>query len=410
MDDFDKQFDELLKNALNDDRDADGLTIDEELIASTMKAIDEAAPDREKIRASYDESFKNAPRKSIFTKKNVTAAFGIVAGLAAVAVTVIFIGMGGATYSKSESASVATMSTSAKTDASAEKKTESAVDGIARETMEFEINGANETETVSAPAASAPNSYGIGMTEPAEDGLYYFDDEEIVENESAVTSSLLKEVYTVYDKQLFKPMLEAVNAAATGEPEVVDRRTLVEEPAEAYDVSGSSSPEGAADFALATGNSGDAEGSADEAEPAAIAEEEEEEFDINNPEMLSQALEESKAMLDETGGLPSENAKYVIEFEEYHGEMIPKEEIPYDNNPNWVELGDASDESFEEYAPLIVVYDKDVEADLDICIKVFDDSCILYDFALDTMSTYPITNGRELADKLLEIVSKEKNE
>jgi hypothetical protein len=404
MDDFDKQFDELLKNALNDDRDADGLTVDEELIASTMKAIDEAAPDREKIRASYDESFKNAPRKSIFTKKNVTAAFGIVAGLAAVAVTVIFIGMGGATYSKSESVSGATMSTSAKTDASAERKTESAADGIARETMEFEIMGANETETVSAPAASAPNSYGIGMTEPAEDGLYYFDDEEIVENESAVTSSLLKEVYTVYDKQLFKPMLEAVSAAATGEPEVVDRRTLVEEPAEAYDVSGSSSSESAADIAYTIGESGDA------ADFDVAAEEEEEEFDINNPEMLSQALEESKAMLDETGGLPSENAKHVIEFEEYHGEMIPKEEIPYDNNPNWVELGDASDESFEEYAPLIVVYDKDVEADLDICIKVFDDSCILYDFALDTTSTYPITNGRELADKLLEIVSKEKNE
>ena len=404
MDDFDKQFDELLKNALNDDRDADGLTVDEELIASTMKAIDEAAPDREKIRASYDESFKNAPRKRIFTKKNVTAAFGIVAGLAAVAVTVIFIGMGGATYSKSESASVATMSTSAKTDAPAERKTESAADGIARETMEYEIMGANETETVSAPAASAPNSYGIGMTEPAEDGLYYFDDEEIVENESAVTSSLLKEVYTVYDKQLFKPMLEAVNAAATGEPEVVDRRTLVEEPEEAYDVSGSSSSESAADIAYTIGESGDA------ADFAVGAEEEEEEFDINNPEMLSQALEESKAMLDETGGLPSENAKHVIEFEEYHGEMIPKEEIPYDNNPNWVELGDASDESFEEYAPLIVVYDKDVEADLDICIKVFDDSCILYDFALDTTSTYPITNGRELADKLLEIVSKEKNE
>jgi hypothetical protein len=199
-------------------------------------------------------------------------------------------------------------------------------------------------------------------------------------------------------------MLEAVSAAATGEPEVVDRRTLVEEPAEAYDVSGSSSSESAADIAYTIGESGDA------ADFDVAAEEEEEEFDINNPEMLSQALEESKAMLDETGGLPSENAKHVIEFEEYHGEMIPKEEIPYDNNPNWVELGDASDESFEEYAPLIVVYDKDVEADLDICIKVFDDSCILYDFALDTTSTYPITNGRELADKLLEIVSKEKNE
>ena len=142
----------------------------------------------------------------------------------------------------------------------------------------------------------------------------------------------------------------------------------------------------------------------DGAEEAA-ADMQEEDFDINDPTQLASALAESQKKLEETKGLPSDDATEVIDSVEIGGEMIPEFEYDPKKAPYWVDVEDASDEALGEEAALIVVYDQDTEADLDVCIQVYKDKCIIYDFAFDSVTTYEITDGEALAQSLREIVS-----
>ena len=64
MDDFDR----LLKDALDSDIDLEGLTVDEDLVASTLKAIDEAAPRKEEIRAAFDQEFAAVAVEEVATE------------------------------------------------------------------------------------------------------------------------------------------------------------------------------------------------------------------------------------------------------------------------------------------------------------------------------------------------------
>ena len=390
MDNFDKDFDELLKNALDGDDDFNGLAVDEELIASTMKAIEEAAPMKEEIRASFDESFKEpqkAQKKSFLTKGNVIAIIGSLAAVAAVVAAFVFI-TGNKAFMSESTAVTTSASRDAGASAPAMAGTESnSFDAIeyktetVQEAYDFTIAGSNGA-TYDSPESAAPalnefyavGGHGSSMTAPAEDGLYYFDDDE--ENFQDLGRSQLVDVYMITDKALYKPLLDAVKEGSEGEPEVSEV--------------GKSGGSGDAGEAVAAGIE------EDEAEEAA----EEEEFDINNPAQLSEALADSRKMLEETGGGPSENAENIIDSIEVGGVMVPDFEYAPEKNPFWTEVGDSSDESFGEVAPLITIYVRDDDADLDVCVQVFSDKCQIYDFTSETVTIYTIKDATALAEEL----------
>ena len=437
MDDFDR----LLKDALDSDIDLEGLTVDEDLVASTLKAIDEAAPRKEEIRAEFDHEFAAVAaeeaatetvseeaseeatvvtpmykKERFFTGRRIATIAGVVAGIAAVVVGAIFLGSGMNLTKKSEDAS-ATTAMSTATEARMETAAES-----------YEMKGAAvyDTEAPASPVESAAFDVGAagGMAGSAgnggygsmggmgngrsaadgaaadaaseEDGLYYFDDDEYYIDQKAETSDLLNNVFMLGDKDLYKPILDAVRAVAEGEPEVSNPMQYsvefeeAEEPA-AGDGDGSVGVTANDGSSMAT-----VEPEADEAE--------EEEFDINDPVQLKEALEESQQMLKETGGGPSDKATEVIGSIEVNGETVPDFDYSPEKNPFWVEIGDASDEALSEYSPLIVIYDQDNEADFDVCVQVYTDRCVVYDFAFGTTTTYSVTDGQALADTLREIV------
>lgn len=415
MDDFDR----LLKDALIGDDEMNGLSVDEELIASTMKAIEEAAPRREEIRASYDEAFgkeeagalheevpaaetNETKKKGFFTKNNIIAIGGALAGVAAVVCAVIFLGSSG---SKSEMSSSSTKMAfdSAATTESATWQADSAYEyeaaaeapaadmsaaateeapafaGKAEAKMKSEetVYSSGGTSQNMADSGAEAKASGIGGTTPADDGYYYFEDDDFNNVAEEEVPAMLNDVYMLYDKNLYKPILDAVRNAATGEPEVFDARNVTfEEPAAAE---------------------------ADAASGEMTAEAPADDFDINDPAQLAQALKDSQKMLEASGGLPSENAGEVIGSIEKNGETVPDFEFAPEKSPFWVEIGDSSDESFEEVAPLIVIYDRDVDADLDVCVSVYADRCIIYDFALDTTTTYTVEDGETLAGELARI-------
>ena len=434
MDDFDR----LLKDALDSDIDLEGLTVDEDLVASTLKAIDEAAPRKEEIRAEFDQEFAAVAaeeaatetvseeaseeaavvtpmfkKERFFTGRRIATIAGVVAGIAAVVVGAIFLGSGMNLTKKSEDAS-ATTAMSTATEARMESAAES-----------YEMKGAAvyDTEAPASPVESAAFDVGAaggmrgdghaggmgGMgngrsaadgaaadAASEEDGLYYFDDDEYYIDQKAETSDLLNNVFMLGDKDLYKPILDAVRAVAEGEPEVSNPMQYsvefeeAEEPA-AGDGDGSVGVTANDGSSMAT-----VEPEADEAE--------EEEFDINDPVQLKEALEESQQMLKETGGGPSDKATEVIGSIEVNGETVPDFDYSPEKNPFWVEIGDASDEALSEYSPLIVIYDQDNEADFDVCVQVYTDRCVVYDFAFGTTTTYSVTDGQALADTLREIV------
>ena len=406
MDDFDR----LLKDALGSDDELNGLSVDEELIASTMKAIEEAAPRKEEIRTSFDEAFttetNKTKKKGFFTKNNIIAIGGALAGVAAVVCAVIFLGSSGSKSEMSSSTTKMAFDSAAATesatwqadgayeyevaaeapaaDMSAAATAEApALTGKAEAKMKSEeivySSGNGTSQNMAVPGAEATAS-GIGGTAPAEDGYYYFEDDDFNGMAEEEVPAMLDDVYMLYDKNLYKPILDAVRNAATGEPEVFDARNVAwEEPV-------------AAGSDATSGDMG-SEAPADEAD----------DFDINDPAQLAQALKESQSMLKESGGLPSENAGEVIGSIERDGETVPDFEYAPEKSPFWVEIGDSSDESFEEVAPLIIIYDRDIDADLDVCVSVYADRCIIYDFALDTTTTYTVEDGETLAGELARI-------
>ncbi len=434
MDNFDKDFDELLKNALNGDSDLDGLTVDEELIASTMKAIEEAAPMKEEIRASYDESMAGATeesnvsyalmnelneapveenavqpargrKKPFITKGNVIAIVGAIAGLAAVIATFVFISNGTLFSSKEDTY------LSSSIERNAYETSESATTA----TPEYKVGGygsvTNDAVEYEADFRSIEDSE-VRMTAPASDGRYYFEDEEdypLATQKNA--SQLLDNVFMVYDKEYYKPILDAVNGASQGEPVV--SFSMYAESEETVEASDEPAREGTAGVVVqggipGNGGSGGAGGmliTGTVGAEEAAADMQEEDFDINDPAQLASALAESQKKLEETKGLPSDDAKEVIDSVEIGGEMVPEFEYDPKKAPYWVDVEDASDEALGEEAALIVVYDQDTEADLDVCIQVYKDKCIIYDFAFDLVTTYEITDGEALAQSLREIVS-----
>jgi len=368
MTDFDKDFDKLLKNALNSDSDLDGLTVNEELIASTMKAIDEAAPRKEEIRASYDESFpekEKSNKKSFFTSGNIIKIAGVVAGLAAVAMTFVFISNN---YSSDEATNDA-----ATTMASAES-TETPM-----KTYGAQIQESSMDMEESAPQSATAAINEGGMAAPAEDGLYYFEDDSLYMRSAEDGAELLDNVYTLYDKNLYKVILDTVKDHVKGEPAMSD-------------MMGSANEEVTAEPMM--GNGGDGESKSKE-----------EDFDFNDPSQLAGALKESKEKLEETGGLPSEDAKEVIGSIEVNGETVPDFDYSPEKNPYWVPIENASDEQLAAFSPEVVIYDQDVDADLDVCVQVYEDRCVIYDFAAGTMTTYDIESGKELAEKLRNIAA-----
>ena len=434
MDDFDR----LLKDALDSDIDLEGLTVDEDLVASTLKAIDEAAPRKEEIRAAFDREFAAVAAEEVatetvseevseeatavvtpmykkerfFTGRRIATIAGVVAGIAAVAVGAIFLGSGMNLTKKSEDASATTAMSNA-----TEARTESAAES-------YEMKGAAvyDTEAPASPVESAAFDVGAaGMAGSAgnggyggmgngriaadgtaadaaseEDGLYYFDDDEYYIDQKAETSDLLNNVFMLGDKDLYKPILDAVRAVAEGEPEVSNPMQYSAESEEAEE---SAAGDGDGSVGV-TANDGSSMAAV---EPEADAAEEEE-FDINDPVQLKEALEESQQMLKETGGGPSDKATEVIGSIEVGGETVPDFEYSPEKNPFWVEIGDASDEALSEYSPLIVIYDQDNEADFDVCVQVYTDRCVVYDFAFGTTTTYAVADGQALADTLREIV------
>jgi hypothetical protein len=437
MDDFDR----LLKDALDSDIDLEGLTVDEDLVASTLKAIDEAAPRKEEIRAEFDQEFAAVAAEEVatetvseevpeeatavvtpmykkerfFTGRRIATIAGVVAGIAAVVVGAIFLGSGMNLTKKSEDASTTTAMSTA-----TEDRTESAAES-------YEMKGAAvyDTEAPASPVESATFDVGAaGMAGSAgnggyggmrsgvngmvaadgaaadaaseEDGLYYFDDDEYYIDQKAETSDLLNNVFMLGDKDLYKPILDAVRAVAEGEPEVSNPMQYSAESEEAEEPAAGDG-DGSVGVTANDGSSMAAvEPEADEAE--------EEEFDINDPVQLKEALEESQQMLKETGGGPSDKATEVIGSIEVNGETVPDFEYSPEKNPFWVEIGDASDEALSEYSPLIVIYDQDNEADFDVCVQVYTDRCVVYDFAFGTTTTYTVADGQALADTLREIV------
>ena len=420
MDNFDREFDELLKNALNNDDDIEGLTMDEDLIASTLSAIEEAAPHSEEIRASFDEGFivsaseetepvetvqsagkaEPAPveddvvslrqaggrKKSFFTGKNIGMICGAVAGLAAVVLAVVFVNSTSFKKSETMSSSGAAAPVSVTTTETATESKSETFDYMATEKMDSPEAEMSTTNTGSPFMSedSAPMAV-FEATQPAEDGLYYFDDDEDFIDRNSEPRSFLGDVFIVNDKDTYKPILDEIRNVSIGDPVVVDRWT---------DTSGDMEE-------AAAGGAGTVEGSGEsEAEEDLSETGETEEFDINDPEQLAEALRESKQMLDETGGLPSENAGEVIGSVEIRGETVPDFEYSPEKSTYWVDMEDSSDETFAEYAPLITIYDKDDEADLDICIRVYDNRCVIDDYALDMSTTYTIEDGNTLAEKL----------
>ena len=413
MDDFDR----LLKDALDSDIDLEGLTVDEDLVASTLKAIDEAAPRKEEIRAEYDESFAAAvleavpeepavqavpvapvaefapaPRKKFFTGKRIATITGIVAGLAAVVVAAVFLGSG---LHTSEMSKMDSATMSATTTNTADYAWEGAAEApaAAAEAREY---ASFDAEAYSVEDDGRAYSSAVASAAPEEDGLYYFDDDDYYADSKSDTSELLNNVYMLGDKDLYKPILDAVRAVAEGEPEVSNPMQYSEEEAAAGEPE-----EPMADIGedmVITGASGD-DGTA-----AAGAEEDEEEFDINDPTQLAQALAESQQMLKETGGGPSDKATEVIGSIEVNGETVPDFDYSPEKSPFWVDVEDASDEALAEYSPLIVIYDQDNEADFDVCVQVFTDRCVVYDFAFGTTTTYTVADGQALADTLRDIV------
>ena len=434
MDDFDR----LLKDALDSDIDLEGLTVDEDLVASTLKAIDEAAPRKEEIRAAFDQEFAAVAAEEVttetvseevseeaaavvtpmykkerfFTGRRIATIAGVVAGIAAVVVGAIFLGSGMNLTKKSEDASATTAMSNA-----TEARTESAAES-------YEMKGAAvyDTEAPASPVESAAFDVGAaGMAGSAgnggyggmgngriaadgaaadaaseEDGLYYFDDDEYYIDQKAETSDLLNNVFMLGDKDLYKPILDAVRAVAEGEPEVSNPMQYSAESEEAEEPAA-----GDGDGSVGvTANDGSSMAAV---EPEADAAEEEE-FDINDPVQLKEALEESQQMLKETGGGPSDKATEVIGSIEVDGETVPDFEYSPEKNPFCVEIGDASDEALSEYSPLIVIYDQDNEADFDVCVQVYTDRCVVYDFAFGTTTTYAVADGQALADTLREIV------
>ncbi len=433
MDDFDR----LLKDALDSDIDLEGLTVDEDLVASTLKAIDEAAPRKEEIRAAFDREFAAVAAEEVatetvseeaseeaavvtpifkkerfFTGRRIATIAGVVAGIAAVVVGAIFLGSGMNLTKKSEDASATTAMSNA-----TEAGTESAAES-------YEMKGAAvyDTEAPASPVESAAFDVGAaGMAGSAgnggyggmgngriaadgaaadaaseEDGLYYFDDDEYYIDQKAETSDLLNNVFMLGDKDLYKPILDAVRAVAEGEPEVSNPMQYSAESDEAEEPAAGDG-DGSVGVTVNDGSSMAA------VEPEADAAEEEE-FDINDPVQLKEALEESQQMLKETGGGPSDKATEVIGSIEVNGETVPDFEYSPEKNPFWVEIGDASDEALSEYSPLIVIYDQDNEADFDVCVQVYTDRCVVYDFAFGTTTTYTVADGQALADTLREIV------
>ena len=437
MDDFDR----LLKDALDSDIDLEGLTVDEDLVASTLKAIDEAAPRKEEIRAEFDQEFAAVAaeeaatetvseeaseeaavvtpmfkKERFFTGRRIATIAGVVAGIAAVVVGAIFLGSGMNLTKKSEDASATTAMSTA-----TEARTESAA-----ESFEMKGSAVYDTEAPASPVESAAFDVGAaggmagsagnggyggmdGMgngriaadgaaadTASEEDGLYYFDDDEYYIDQKAETSDLLNNVFMLGDKDLYKPILDAVRAVAEGEPEVSNPMQYSVEFEEAEEPAAGDG-DGSVGVTANDGSSMAAvEPEADEAE--------EEEFDINDPVQLKEALEESQQMLKETGGGPSDKATEVIGSIEVDGETVPDFDYSPEKNPFWVEIGDASDEALSEYSPLIVIYDQDNEADFDVCVQVYTDRCVVYDFAFGTTTTYSVTDGQALADTLREIV------
>ncbi|MCR5432037.1 MAG: hypothetical protein K6E95_05720 [Lachnospiraceae bacterium] len=409
MNDFYKEFDELLKNALNNDSDLNGLTVSDDLVASTMKAIDDAAPRKDEIRAAYDmsvavnvgaeeesdinagdktaenvieaggktEEVKKARKKSV-SKGSIISIVGIVAGIAAVVVIAVFINNSPIkdAFSSSE-AQYSTTTFDSKTSMPEKSAAET-------DTPKAEIN---LSSGIVFSEAEEGGSAGSDMTAPAEDGLYYFEDEaDYVEEEER--SALLSDVYQLYDKELYKPIYDAVRAASDGEP------VVSKEDENATDD----------DLGYAAGTETTAE-TVDGKESGVTTDAGEEEFDINDPAQLAQALSESKKMLEETGGQPSENANEIIESYEINGETVPDFEPAPEKNPYWTDIVDASDQSFEDVAALIIIYDRDEEADLDVCVQVFKDKCVLYDFAYATTYIYAVKDGEALAEKLRGIVA-----
>ncbi len=424
MENFDRDFDELLKNALNSDDDLEGLTMDENLIASTLSAIEEAAPHSEEIRASFDEGFslsaeeetepvetvqsagkaESAPveddvvslrqaggrKKSFFTGKNIGMICGAVAGLAAVVLAVVFVNS--TSFKKSESmatsdASATSFETATTATMTETKSEEAAMSREAADSLEFKM----ETLDSEAPALtenSVPMADAPAATESAaSDEEYFFDDDDYYTDEQS-DSKLLNNIVTLNDKSYYKGILEAVKSVAVGDPVVTDPQSIEDEMA-AVAASGSV-PDEITDY--------------EEDEEDAS---EEEEFDINDPKQLAQALKESNQMLAETGGLPSDAAGEVIGSVEVDGEYVPDFDASPEKSPYWAEIGDASDEAFAEVAPLIVIYDKDDEADLDICVQVFDNRCVIYDFGFETTTTYLVSDGNALAETLRGLIPEE---
>ncbi|MCR5829862.1 MAG: hypothetical protein K6F93_05875 [Lachnospiraceae bacterium] len=417
MTDFDKEFDELLKNALNNDSELNGLTMDDELIASTMKAIDEAAPRKEEIRASYDESFGDSAmeaiaassdgsndgsgkgtlvalheerpvegrkeKKSFFTKGNIAIIFSVVAGVAALVVAVVFMN---GNFASKEAADMSMSETATYDYVSTEAAAPRAM-----------IEEAEQNETAKSESAvfggyvgsggNGGNGAGVnGFTAPADDGLYYFEDESLYAKKEE-TSGLLDNVYTVYDKTLYKPIYDLIRSSAIGEPVVFEE--------------GKGTNEVAADSTSVPEENSTEAGSA----VSAGDEKDDEELDITDPQKLAEALKESKEMLENTGGLPSENVEEVIGSIEVGDETYPDFEYAPEKNPFWTPIEDASDETLSAYAPIIVVYDKDERSDFDVCVQVFEDRCVVYDFAIGSMTTYTVENGKDLAEEIHRIVS-----
>jgi hypothetical protein len=235
--------------------------------------------------------------------------------------------------------------------------------------------------------------------------LYYFDDDDLYMERKSVSSGLLDNVFMVQGKEKYRPILEAINSVKVGDP------TLSMADDQGVAAAGETEGTAGAEYEAGSFETDEAvesdEAGSFETDEAAESDEADEEFDINDPAQLQKALEESNKMLEETGGLPPEGVEVIESVENIDGSTTPQFEYAPEKNPFWVDTTDSSDDSFAEGKALIVVYDQDVDADLDVCVMVYNDRCVIYDFAFDTTTTYTISDGQSLADNIRDIVSGE---
>lgn len=351
MDDLDK----IIKDALDSAFDSEEIFVDEDLINATMAGIAASEPDRETIRAEYDAQMNDNMEEMQETEQNPDELQGD-------AVDNV-VSINAPAKKKNMAAIITTISV------------------IAAVAIGAVVLGMSGTFTMNKSDSAATYDAAPMMSETTAtvaEEKYYFDDEEDYFDFPAEPSSLFDNVYTISDPDKYNEIInilieESVNGLAQMADEAVD---TVEETELAGEVEEIAADSGAT------------------LEP----------YDDAPPTMseLMEALKESDERLKDNGGMPSEDAKEIIETDP----DIEYDTIPYDysedKNPYWVEIGDASDEVFEESLPIITVYDNNSETGLDVCVMVYEDKALVVDYRNDMRSTYELEDGAHVADEIRE--------